>query len=284
MSSWNWRASRRPVEELAETEPRVRIAKRLEPCTCGCRGSDPWHRRDYDRTVRGIVREEGTAASCYASSRNPYPYDARGVARFPFGEREVVRVVHPDGYVLGWAIADEGSLRTTPAKPVEEPEEAPATATRPGPVETLCARVDRARDSFWGAHERLLAEERGLSYDSEVDRYLHERAEAWEAYRAASAALREALGTTPEAPGRTEDGEARYPDTADGARAYLREEMGGLLEVDDCPARPDPWVRGVWELYPRHDGRLIQAVVYLAGYDTPWGEPRQHNDVETEDF
>jgi len=32
-----------------------RITMRAAPCRCGCTGSDPWHRRTFTRTVRGVV-------------------------------------------------------------------------------------------------------------------------------------------------------------------------------------------------------------------------------------
>ena len=32
----------------------TRIIARHKPCTCGCRGQDPWHARTFDRVIRDV--------------------------------------------------------------------------------------------------------------------------------------------------------------------------------------------------------------------------------------
>ncbi len=50
------------------------IINRLEPCLCGCKGKDPWHARNFKRTVT-VDLDDLTV----------------GFARFPWGIEEVVR-------------------------------------------------------------------------------------------------------------------------------------------------------------------------------------------------
>jgi hypothetical protein len=72
----------------------------------------------------------------------------------------------------------------------------------------------------------------------------------------------------------------QYPDTSAGALAYLGEDS--TLDLEGATARPDPAVEGVWEVtMPAENGR--RAIVYLAGFRTPWGEARLWNDFEVED-
>lgn len=70
----------------------------------------------------------------------------------------------------------------------------------------------------------------------------------------------------------------RYPDTEEGAISYLRDDAA--LDLDGATARPDPSVEGVWEV-TLESGR--RAIVYLAGYEDPWGRERDWNDFEVED-
>ena len=150
--STNWRANRMDADSMGAEQPRVRITKRINPCTCGCLGADSWHKREFVRTVRHITPEAGTA-SCQDIGR--VAFDASGRARFPFGERDVIRVVDVNGYRLGWFLADEDSIRAddqpqAAAQLLEAEEEAeeeePTTAT----VEELEATVERTyREYEW---------------------------------------------------------------------------------------------------------------------------------------
>lgn len=36
------------------------IINKLETCTCGCKGRDPWHQKEYSRAVKKISETEGT--------------------------------------------------------------------------------------------------------------------------------------------------------------------------------------------------------------------------------
>ena len=76
--------------------------------------------------------------------------------------------------------------------------------------------------------------------------------------------------------------EKTYPDTAKGAIAYLRADSS--LDLTNATARPDPQVLGVWLVELHVDdpqiGQEVDAIVYLAGYPTPWGDDRPHNDFE----
>ena len=69
-----------------------------------------------------------------------------------------------------------------------------------------------------------------------------------------------------------------YPDTAAGAISALQD-----MSTFDCAsaqASSDPYVRGVW-LVKLASG--TRAIVYLAGYPTPFGIIRSNNDFESEE-
>ena len=87
------------------------ITKRLDPCGCGCLGQDSWHRATYRRVVRDIVVQDGTTDLFYAKD---YPFDATGVAKFPWGTSRVVRtyiIAHDGGRIcLGWAVDMDAAL------------------------------------------------------------------------------------------------------------------------------------------------------------------------------
>jgi hypothetical protein len=74
-----------------------------------------------------------------------------------------------------------------------------------------------------------------------------------------------------------------YEDTAASARDCLR-SLSDLDVAEDARARPDPEVRGVWEVYGSYDGQEVRAIVYLAGHPNPWGDDRELNDFECEDY
>ena len=95
------------------------ICYRIDPCTCGCKGRDPWHQRDYRRVIRRIKRVRG---ECVVRSGVAGTYDAVGWARLPHARRpiRVVHVVvpHPlrpatDEISLGWHIDRDDLLDAT---------------------------------------------------------------------------------------------------------------------------------------------------------------------------
>lgn len=79
------------------------ITKRIDPCNCGCQGSDPWHQKTYDRVLRNVVEESGTAVTCMGTGT----YNKKATVRVPWSD-EPVEVVHVIGifndktYSFGW--------------------------------------------------------------------------------------------------------------------------------------------------------------------------------------
>jgi len=75
----------------------------------------------------------------------------------------------------------------------------------------------------------------------------------------------------------------QYPDTLEGAFAYLKDDappsITGYLE--GATGFPDPGVQGVWAVdLPDEDETRV--LVYLAGYEGPMGDIRMTNDFELE--
>ena len=73
-----------------------------------------------------------------------------------------------------------------------------------------------------------------------------------------------------------------YPDNKAGVIAMLNAESDLTLTGKETYT-PDPEVDGVWSVtdIEGNDG-AVQAIVYLAGYATPFGDKRQDNDFECE--
>ena len=74
-----------------------------------------------------------------------------------------------------------------------------------------------------------------------------------------------------------------YPDTLKGAIAFLAAES--TLDLSNATGYPDPEVEGVWMVeHPgqEHEPEAVASIVYLKGYDDPWGNERKENDWETE--
>jgi len=74
-----------------------------------------------------------------------------------------------------------------------------------------------------------------------------------------------------------------YPDTLKGAIQAL-DDMS-TLDMTNMTGYPDPHVDGVWKI--EHPGQVdepeaVASIVYLAGYEDPYGNIRQYNDFETE--
>lgn len=63
------------------------ITKRISPCTCGCKGTDSWHAKSFDRVIRDVKDDPGTARTAYGGGTS---FEKAGVARFPWGLSRVV--------------------------------------------------------------------------------------------------------------------------------------------------------------------------------------------------
>lgn len=69
----------------------------------------------------------------------------------------------------------------------------------------------------------------------------------------------------------------RYPDTAKGAAACHLDLSTATLP--DGEWRPDPHVYGCWGFFPERGSDPV-AIVWLAGYEDPWGRTRERNDFD----
>lgn len=78
------------------------ITRRIDPCGCGCQGSDPWHAREFKREIVNVKRATGKAKTIAYS--HPVEIIAEGAARLPWGEGRMVRVVEVAflGRSAGW--------------------------------------------------------------------------------------------------------------------------------------------------------------------------------------
>lgn len=87
--------------------PTTTITRRIDPCACGCAGRDPWHAREFTREIVNVTPATGTAKTI--AYRHPVAIRAKGAARLPWGEGEMVRVVEVDrdGHSLGWFATGE---------------------------------------------------------------------------------------------------------------------------------------------------------------------------------
>jgi len=77
--------------------------RRDKPCNCGCKGTDPWHRRTFDRVVRNVETIGGVDLR---GGHTRLVDVLRGVVKMPWGEQVVYGeiCVHHDGRqrVRGW--------------------------------------------------------------------------------------------------------------------------------------------------------------------------------------
>lgn len=85
-------------------------------CGCGCKGTDPWHRLTFVRTIRNVRDEQGSCpvrgffAYSVGGERPRVEYDRIGEARFPWGVEVVVETVYvyeDRRIVTGWHIRDD---------------------------------------------------------------------------------------------------------------------------------------------------------------------------------
>jgi len=68
-----------------------------------------------------------------------------------------------------------------------------------------------------------------------------------------------------------------YPDTKAGVIEMLKADSCFVIP-ENPKVKRDPQVQGVWKIWL--DGGC--AIVYLAGYDDPWGNTRKENDFESD--
>lgn len=86
------------------------IIKRIDPCNCGCKGSDSWHARSFERVIRVVQEESGTCRTAYGSAT---AFERTGVARFPWGRSRVVWYrYHPDFASGEWVLDLDSMLDT----------------------------------------------------------------------------------------------------------------------------------------------------------------------------
>jgi len=92
--------------------PKVqKITQRLGPCTCGCKGRDPWHVRELPRRIRDIRRldsVEKRKSNDISGYGGTVEIIAEGTYSHPSGETRkaglsVLTVPNSDRFVvLGW--------------------------------------------------------------------------------------------------------------------------------------------------------------------------------------
>lgn len=83
-----------------ETKTR-RTIRRDKPCGCGCKGTDPWHRRTFKRIVRDIEVIDGVDFRGNGSVR--FVDVVRGTVQMPWGKQEVSGqiIIMPNGEQRG---------------------------------------------------------------------------------------------------------------------------------------------------------------------------------------
>lgn len=45
---------------MSQAKIKAKVINRFKPCTCGCKGTDPWHRSEYSRVITLIEPDRGT--------------------------------------------------------------------------------------------------------------------------------------------------------------------------------------------------------------------------------
>ena len=83
---------------------KVNIDARFTPCRCGCKGKDPWHAATFRRVVHDQVPVRDGPEKQGRVGRLTWRVVARGRARFPWGDEEVLRV--EAGTVSSWMLPD----------------------------------------------------------------------------------------------------------------------------------------------------------------------------------
>ncbi len=86
----------------------VVIKYRVGPCTCGCKGEDPWHLKKYTRNIHNIKNSAGQAT--VTAHHGPWDVRREGVAQLPWGKTRVVEIAAPNGHLKGWYIDRDSML------------------------------------------------------------------------------------------------------------------------------------------------------------------------------
>ena len=80
----------------------VEISYRLNPCTCGCQGQDPWHQKSYWRVIKD---EKPASGKVHTKAFGTREICREGRAQFPWGETRVVAIEDSLGTdLIFWAI------------------------------------------------------------------------------------------------------------------------------------------------------------------------------------
>ena len=80
----------------------VEITYRVNPCKCGCKGTDPWNQKTFKRQLHGVAEVwEMAKVEAYT---DPKRIVARANVQLPWGYVPVVQVVLDNGDVLGWFV------------------------------------------------------------------------------------------------------------------------------------------------------------------------------------
>lgn len=73
-----------------------------------------------------------------------------------------------------------------------------------------------------------------------------------------------------------------FPDTEAGVRDCVKtlynDSVLKKLKLNTCTVQADPMVAGVWKITSAD--KTMEAIVYLKGYNDPWGKLRTFNDSE----
>lgn len=92
------------------TTGRQRVQMRVEPCRCGCKGSDPWHRQTLTRAVCGIHLLAVPRLDWSVDGVSATYVVASGTIRCPWGAQavELTARVRPNGetYTVGWRVSE----------------------------------------------------------------------------------------------------------------------------------------------------------------------------------
>ena len=88
---------------------KIRILNRLSPCRCGCRGTDPQHKRAYKRAIRNMALCKPCWGIPTEYGRPPLRIDATGWARHPARDGKVLVGRHclDNGFVIHWVYLEK---------------------------------------------------------------------------------------------------------------------------------------------------------------------------------
>jgi hypothetical protein len=80
----------------------TKIIYRIDQCKCGCHGTDPWHKKSFNRQLYGVTDTWALAkVEAYTDHKR---ICARAHAQLPWGYVTVVQVVLDNGHALGWFV------------------------------------------------------------------------------------------------------------------------------------------------------------------------------------